>query len=268
MYQPLYVAATGMSAFEEEMIDISNNLANAKTVAFKKGRTELESLFSIQKSFPQLLAESLARREAGTQPPVGIEFGTGVRIAATPKDFGQGTVEVTNNQFDLAIQGEGFLQFRMPDGTTAFGRAGNLHVDNEGNLVDPNGHLLEPPVVLPSGTTSVTVKQDGTVFASVNNQLAQGEIGRLRLTRFTNPAGLKSIGQNLYAATTASGEPIAGDPGTEGYGTIHQFSLETSNVDVITELTRMIMVQRVFDVITKAVQSYESMLASVEKMKQ
>ncbi len=195
------------------------------------------------------------------------EFGTGVQVAATPKDFTQGAIETTSNPLDIAIQGDGFIQVKMPDGSLAYTRAGNLHADNDGNLVDPNGHLVDPGIVFPQGTSAVTIRQDGTVLASTNNELAQNEIGQITITKFSNPAGLKSLGQNLYASTDASGDPIIGNPGDEGFGTIAQFSLESSNVDVISEMMRLVMVQRVFDTVTKAVSSYEAMLTSLERMK-
>jgi flagellar basal-body rod protein FlgG len=265
MFQPLYVAATGLSAMQDEILDITNNLANAKTVAFKKGRAEMESLFYIEKSFKDVLYEEMSGYET---PPVNVEYGTGVRVASTPRDFTQGTIEVTNNPLDVAIKGEGFFQFTMPDGTAAYGRAGNLHMDNDGNLVDPNGHKLEPEIVLPEGTTSVSIRQDGAVLVAVNNESDFSEIGQISLARFTNPAGLKGAGQNLYVATESSGEPSIGIAGEDGFGTINQFALEQSNVDVISEMMRMVTVQRVFDTVTKAVQSYEGMLASLERMKQ
>lgn len=265
MFQPLYVAATGLSALQDEILDITNNLANAKTVAFKKGRAEMESLFYVEKSFKDVLYEAVSGTEV---PPVNVEYGTGVRIASTPKDFAQGSIEITNNPLDLAIQGEGFFQLKMPDGSMAYSRAGNFHIDNEGNLVDPNGRILEPSLVLPEGTTSVAVRQDGTVLVGVNNETSLSEIGQISLARFTNPAGFKSIGQNLYQATDASGQPTIGVPNQEGFGSINQYSLEQSNVEVISEMMRMVMVQRVFDTVTKAVQSYEGMLTALERMKQ
>ena len=266
MFQPLYIAATGLNAFEDQMIDITNNLANARTVAFKRGRTEMESLFYLEKTFQRRLAEEMERAEL--KPYAPIEFGTGVRIAATPKDFSQGTIEVTNNPLDLAIQGEGFFQFRLPDGTIAYGRAGNLHVDNEGNLVDPNGRMIEPGIVIPERTTNITIRQDGTVLVNIDNELEQIEIGQITLVRFTNQGGLRAIGQNLFTATPSSGEPIIGIANEEGFGYIQQYALETSNVDVISEMMRMVMVQRVFDTVSKAVQAYDGMLATLERIKQ
>ena len=264
MFQPLYVAATGLNAFQDEILNITNNLSNAKTVAYKKGRTDMESLFFVEKSFSDQLDQAMSQDDLTRVTP---EFGTGVRVAATPKDFSQGAIETTSNSLDIAIQGEGFFQFKMPDGSFAYSRAGNLHADNEGNLVDPNGHILEPSVILPQGTTAITIRQDGTVFVAVNNELTQTEIGQLNLVKFQNPAGLKSLGQNLFASTSASGDPVISNPGTEGFGVVNQFALESSNVDVISEMMRMVLVQRVFDTITKAVSSYEGMLTKLENMK-
>ena len=264
MFQPLYVAATGLSALQDEILNITNNLANAKTVAFKKSKAEMESLFFVEKSFKDVLYEATSGSDV---PPVNVEFGTGVRVASTPKDFSQGSIEITNNPLDIAIQGDGFFQLKMPDGSLAYSRAGNFHLDNDGNLVDPNGRLLDPGLVFPQGTTSIVVRSDGTVLAAVNNSNSPNEIGQLTLTRFSNPAGLKSIGQNLYQAGDASGLPSIGTPTQDGFGSVNQFSLEQSNVEVISEMMRMVMTQRVFDTVTKAVQSYEGMLTALERMK-
>lgn len=266
MFEPLYVASSGMNVFQDEMVDITNNLANARTVGFKKGRTEKESMFTIEKTFQQELRDQMISQ--GVTPAFGAaEYGTGVRIVATPKDFSQGTIETTNNPFDIAIQGDGFFQFKMSDGTFAYGRAGNLHVDNEGNLVDPNGRKLDPSITVPEGTTSVTIRQDGVVMASVNNSVELQDMGQINLAKFMNPSGLKTIGQNLYTQTTASGDALLGTPNQEGYGYVAQYSLENSNVDIISEMMRMVMIQRVFDTVSKAVQSYDGMLAAVERMK-
>jgi len=266
MFQPLYIAATGLNSFEDEMVNITNNLANAKTVGFKRGRTEMESLFYLEKTFHKRLSDEMEKLEE--RPYAPIEFGTGVRIAATTKDFSQGTKEITNNPFDLSIQGDGFFQVRLPDGTIAFSRAGNFHVDNEGNMVDPNGRFLEPGILIPDRTTAVSIRQDGTVLVNIDNEIEQIEIGQITLGRFANSNGLRAIGQNLYVATPASGEPVIGIPNEEGFGYINQYSLESSNVDVITEMMKMVMVQRVFDTVSKAVQTYDGMLAALERIKQ
>lgn len=265
MFQPLYVAATGLSTFEDEMADITNNLANAKTIGFKSGRIEKESLFYVQKSFNSHLKNEMDKQDEISDNV--IEFGSGVRIVSTPKDFSQGTLEITNKPLDVAIQGDGFFQFRLANGKPAYGRSGNFHADNDGNIVDPNGRFLDPPLNLPSNTTSILIRQDGTVFASINNSSELTEIGQMTLAKFSNPAGLKSLGQNLYEQTTASGEAFVGNPGEDGFGLVTQSSIEQSNVDVVSEMMRMIMSQRVFDTVTKAVSTYEGMLAAVEKMK-
>jgi len=266
MFQPLYVAATGLEALQDEMSDITNNLSNAKTVAFKKGRVDMESLSYLQKSFDQELENAMAKGEV-VNPQGPIQFGTGVNVAATSKDFKQGSIDTSSNPLDLAIYGDGFFAFKMPDGTTAYSRAGNLHMDNEGNLVDPNGHLLEPSIKMPDGTVGITISPDGTVTAvdATNNQ---SEVGQITLSRFSNPQGLKAVGQNLYQANAASGEAQIGVANESGYGSVNQYALEASNVDVISEMMRMVMVQRIFDTVSKAVSSYESMLSSLNNMKQ
>ncbi|OGC05127.1 hypothetical protein A2276_04200 [candidate division WOR-1 bacterium RIFOXYA12_FULL_43_27] len=263
MFQPLYVAATGLSAYEDEMLEITNNLSNSQTIGFKKSRTEMESLTYVPKSFKDILDEQMT-----DVPEVIPEFGTGVKVSATRSDFTQGKITTTSNPLDIAIQGEGFLVFKMPDGTVAYGRAGNLHADNEGNLVDPNGHILEPGLTLPEGTTSVIIQQDGTIFAQINNTTSQTQVGQITLAKFNNSAGLKSLGQNLYAETEASGSAITGYAADIGFGTITQYAQEESNVDVIAEMMRMVMVQRIFEAITKAVSSYENIITNVERMKQ
>ena len=201
MFEPLYVAATGMNVFEDEMVDITNNLANARTVGFKKGRTEKESLFTIERTFQSELRDQMLRQ--GITPPYGpIEYGTGVRVVATPKDFSQGSIEITNSPLDIAVQGDGFFQFKMPDGSISYGRAGNLHLDNEGVLVDPNGYRLEPGIVVPQGTTKLIIRQDGTVLANVNNSVDSEEIGQINLARFTNPAAAVGKGHKLCQLMT------------------------------------------------------------------
>ncbi len=255
MFKQFRVAATGMSAMEKDLITITDNVSNVKTTAFKKARVEFENLF------PEILNEALADTEA-TKNTQRLEFGSGVRVVGTPRDFSSGTIEVTNNPLDIAIQGEGFLQLRQQDGSIAYTRAGNLHKDNEGRVTDVNGNFLEPAITLPQDTTGVIITTDGTVLVQENNQTTQRQIGQLSLVRFINPAGLTSEGGNLYKGTVSSGEPIEGIPGENGFGGIAQFSLESSNVDVVQEMMRMIMTQRAFDVISKAIQSGEGMLNS------
>ena len=267
MFQPLYVAATGLESLQEEMTDITNNLANAKSVAFKQGRVDMESLTYIPRTFDQELQTAMSKGEL-VQPRTNVEFGTGVNVAATTKDFKQGTLDVTSNPLDLAVSGEGFFAVKLADGSMAYTRAGNFHLDNDGNLVDANGHLLDPSIQMPSGTTAVTVQQDGTVYAAINGSTELTQVGQISLVRFPNTQGLTAIGQNLFQATAASGDAQVGSANENGFGAITQYALEGSNVDVISEMMRMVMVQRIFDTVSKAVQSYESMLTALGNIKQ
>lgn len=256
MFQNFYVGATGMNALQESLLATTNNVSNSQTVGFKTSRVEFENLF------PMMLREAIARAETNSVEPAGIEFGSGVRTVATIKDFSQGTIEVTQNPLDLAIEGEGFFQMRMPDGTVAYTRAGNFHQDSLGNIVDPNGHVFDPPITLPDGVTNITINTDGRIYVQVNNEVNSREVGQVLLARFPNPAGLVSVGQNLYKESVASGEPIVGVAAEEGFGKIAQYSLESSNVDIIAELTNLIITQRAFEIVSKAIQSGEKMMSS------
>ena len=266
MFQPLFVAASGLETFEHEISDITNNLSNARTIGFKKGRLERESLFYTEKSFSQHLTQAMDRSGGGAGL-AGTHLGGGVRVTGSVSDFSQGSVEVTNNVFDMAIQGEGFFQLRLPDGTLAYTRAGNFHIDNDGNLVNPNGNFLDPSITFPSGTTSFQVRPDGVVFATIDGQATPQEAGQVTLARFPNSAGLVPIGKNLYQTTPASGEAIIGVASADGYGSISQFALEQSNVDVIQELMRMTLAQRLFEVVSRAVQAYDGMLQSLNQIR-
>jgi len=255
MFRQFYVAATGMEALEKDLITITDNVSNVKTTGFKKSRVEFETLF------PQILSSAVTDTDTDVEAE-GIEFGSGVRIVGTPKDFSNGTIEVTNNPLDVAVQGPGMLKFRMPDGSVAFSRAGNLHKDSRGRLTSADGHLLEPQITIPETATDVLITTDGIIYIQENNQPVQTAIGQVELVKFVNPSALSSIGSNMYIETPSSGQPADGIPGEEGFGQIAQFSLESSNVDIIQEMMRMVLTQRSFDVISKAIQSGEQMLNS------
>ena len=255
MLRQFYVGATGMSSFEKIMTNITNNVSNSKTVGYKSTRTELENLF------PQVLAKAVAKQE-GVSAPSDLELGTGVRIVSTPKDFRQGAISVTNNEFDIAINGEGFLTYTTANGEVAYGRAGNLSRDSQGSIVDPNGNILQPQISIPENTDKVRIASDGNVYVTLNQETQERSIGQIQLAKFMNAAGLESIGGNLYRQTTASGDPVTGIPGQDNFGTISQFSLESSNVDIIGEMMEMVITQRAFDIITKAIQAGEGMMKS------
>jgi len=251
--QQFYVGATGMDAFQKDLMNITNNVANAQTVGFKKSRVEFENLF------PQLLEEEIARIEKGSTKG-DVELGTGVRISSINKDFSMGSIEMTGKPLDLAIEGEGFFQFRLPDSSIAYSRAGNLQKDTEGNLMDPNGHLLEPPIRIPDYASSISIDNEGRVYVQDKSESNPVEIGQMMLAHFSNPTGLKSIGQNLFIQTATSGEPTIGVSGRDGFGNIAQGALEFSNVDIISEMMRMVITQRSFEIVSKLVQAGEGML--------
>lgn len=259
MIRQFFVGATGMTALERDMINITNNISNSKTIGYKSTRTDMESIF------PQVLDRAVQRLDEFNKPS-NIELGSGVKIVATPKDFSPGTISVTNNEFDLAINGNGFFVFRLPNDEIAYGRAGNLNLDNTGQLVDPNGNILDPGIIIPDGTNTVRVASDGMVFITFTGETEESFVGQIRLAKFINPAGLESIGNNLYKQTVASGEPRISDPGTDNLGTISQFAIESSNVDIIGSMMEMLITQRAFDVISKAIQSGENMLKSAAEI--
>ena len=228
MFRQLYVGATGMSALEKDMVTITNNVANSKTVGYKKSRVEMENIF------PQVLAEAVTNMDLGSSQPAGIELGSGVRVVGTPKDFSQGAIEVTDNELDIAVNGTGFFMFRTSNDEIAYSRAGNLNRDNYGNIVDPNGNLLEPGFVIPEETASVRIAADGTVSITLSGETSENEIGQITLASFPNPSGLESIGNNLYTQTIASGDPLIGEANSDHYGAVSQYALESSNVDIIS----------------------------------
>lgn len=253
MLRQFYVGSTGMSALEKDMVTITNNVSNSKTVGYKSTRTDMENIF------PLVLDKAIQRRD-GVTTPSDIELGSGVRVVATPKDFTQGAIAVTNNEFDIAINGQGLYMFRTLGGEMAYSRAGNLGMDSTGQLVDPNGNILEPGIVVPENTNTVRVSSDGFVFVTLDKETEERLIGRVELANFINPSGLESVGNNLYKETMSSGQPIIGYPGDQNFGTLAQYSLESSNVDIIGEMVEMVITQRAFDVVTKAIQAGENML--------
>ena len=197
---------------------------------------------------------------AGRKRKKYLEYGQGVRIVDVTKDFSTGTIEVTNQQLDVAIEGRGFLQFTLPDGTMGYSRAGNLHMDSEGNLLNPNGHPLEPQITVPSNTTEVIINEEGEIFAQTPSSSEPTEIGQIYVSRFPNPGGLKDIGQNLFKATASSGDPSMAIPGEDGVGKIKQRALEFSNVNIIEEMMNMLLCQRTFELVNSTIKAADQML--------
>jgi flagellar basal-body rod protein FlgG len=260
MIRALYTAASGMSAQQSNIDTVAHNLANVNTTGFKKSRMEFEDLVYQQMRAPG------AATSASTEAPVGLETGLGTKPVSTARDFSTGNLRSTSGPLDLAIEGRGFFQVSMPDGTTAYTRAGSLHLDAEGHIVTAEGYALQPEMTIPQNATSISISRAGVVTVTVAGQSAAQQVGTIELASFQNPAGLLALGGNLFQTTTASGEPTTGVPGTDGIGTITQGFLEESNVSVVEEMIAMILGQRAYEANSRVVKAADEMLAQVNNM--
>jgi flagellar basal-body rod protein FlgG len=254
MFSSLWVAKTGLDAQQTRMDVISNNLANANTTGYKSARASFQDLVY------QNLRQPGGQTTEQTQSPSGLMLGTGVRVVGSEKLFTQGNIEQTGNSLDVAVQGRGFLQVTMPDGTLAYTRDGSLHMDQNGQIVTANGFALDPALSVPANAQSITIGSDGTVSVSLPGQAATQQIGTVQLADFINPAGLQPNGDNLYLETASSGSPQIGQPGLNGLGTLEQGALESSNVNVVEQMVNMIETQRTYEMNSKAVSAADSML--------
>jgi flagellar basal-body rod protein FlgG len=254
MFSSLWVAKTGLDAQQTRMDVISNNLANANTTGFKSGRAAFQDLIY------QNLRQPGGQTTEQTQAPSGLMLGTGVRVVGSEKLFTQGNIEQTGNSLDVAIQGRGFLQVTMPDGSISYTRDGSLHLDQNGQIVTANGYAIDPAISIPANAQSITIGSDGTISASLPGQAATQQIGTVQLADFINPAGLQPNGDNLYLETASSGSPQIGQPGLNGLGTLQAGALESSNVNVVEQMVDMIQTQRTYEMNSKAVSAADSML--------
>jgi flagellar basal-body rod protein FlgG len=250
----LWAAKTGLDAQNTRMAIISNNLANINTTGFKAGRAAFQDLMY------QNIRQVGAQSTQNTQYSTGLTLGTGTRIVATEKDYSQGSVNQTNGALDLSVNGRGFFQITLPDGTISYTRDGTFSLDNQGNVVTASGFPLQPAINIPAGTQSVTVGADGTVTATSATNPNGTKIGQIQLADFINEEGLQPTGNNLVVESAASGAPQVGTAGSNGLGTIAQGSLETSNVNSVTELVSMIECQRSYEMNSKAISSTDEML--------
>ena len=261
MIRSLWTSATGMQAQELNIDVISNNLANVNTSGFKKSRAE----------FQDLLYENIrpagAASSQDTTVPTGIQLGHGTRPAAVQKMFTQGDFQNTKNELDWAIEGDGFFQIELPNGDTSYSRSGEFKLDADGRIVNPDGFPLLPELSIPTDTVSISVGMDGTVSIVQAGDPTPVEIGSVQLARFVNPAGLRSLGKNLYVPTEASGSEITGTPGETGLGTIAQGFLEMSNVSVVDEMVNMITAQRAYETNSKVIQAADDMLQLANNLK-
>lgn len=264
MMRSLWTAATGMNAQQFHIDTISNNLSNVNTIGFKKNRADFEDLIYQH----QVLAGTPAT--AVSEIPTGVNYGSGVRVAATQKLFEMGSLKETGNKFDMAITSEvGFFKILLPDGSFAYTRDGSFKIDSRKQVVTSNGYLLEPPITLPEDSINNTlaVSENGEVTIKIGDDIRPTQIGQIDLFRFVNPAGLQAVGHNLYKETLASGPEIQGTPGMEGMGPILQGFVEASNVKIVEEMVNMIVAQRAYESNSKSITTSDSMLGTAITMK-
>jgi flagellar basal-body rod protein FlgG len=252
--QSLWIAKTGLEAQQTRMSVVSQNLANINTTGYKRQRAMFEDLLY------QNVVQTGGLTSQQTESPTGLNIGTGVHVVATDRQFQQGNIVTTDNPFDLSIQGRGFFEILLPDGSQAYSRDGTFQLDADGQLVTSAGYTLQPAITIPADAQSVTIGVDGVVSAVLPGTPQPVQIGTVQLTDFVNPAGLQPRGQNLYVETVSSGPPQPGTPGLNGLGTIGQGSLETSNVNVVEELVAMIETQRAYEMNSRAVETSDQML--------
>ena len=250
----LWAAKTGLDAQNTRMAVISNNLANTNTTGFKAGRAAFQDLMY------QNIRQVGAQSTQNTQYTTGLTLGTGVRIVATEKDYTQGSANQTGNPLDIAISGRGFLQITQPDGTIAYTRDGSFTMDNQGNVVTSAGYPLQPAINIPIGTQSITIGTDGVVTVTSATNAKGTQVGQIQLADFINEEGLQPVGNNMLVESAASGSPQVGTAGTNGVGQIQQNTLETSNVNSVTELVSMIECQRSYEMNSKAISTTDQML--------
>jgi flagellar basal-body rod protein FlgG len=254
MHPALYISKTGLSAQDTALTTISNNLANVSTVGFKRDSAVFQDLMY------QVKREPGGLNSQDSQLPSGLQLGSGVRVEGTTKQFTQGSMEVTEQALDLAVEGRGFFQILLPDGTTSYTRDGQFQVNSDGQVVTNTGNPLEPAITVPDNAANVTVGEDGIVSVTVSGQTAAQQVGQINTVDFINPQGLKAIGNNLFRETEASGNPQTGTPGLSGFGSIKQGMLELSNVEVVEELVSMITTQRAYEMNSKVVSTADQML--------
>lgn len=257
MIPALWICKTGLDGQQTNISVTSNNLANASTVGYKKSRAIFEDLLY------QKVNQPGGRSTADAFLPEGLMLGAGSRVVATQKNFTQGDVETTDNTLDVMIQGAGFFEIELPDGTTAYTRNGQFTRNDEGTLVTSEGYQLLPGITIPEDATGITISTDGQVSVQTAGQNAAQDIGQITVSNFINPAGLEPIGNNLYVETSASGAPIQGIAGENGLGTIRQGQLETSNVQVTEELVNLIQAQRVYEMNSKVLTTVDEMMGTL-----
>ncbi|RYF05968.1 MAG: flagellar basal-body rod protein FlgG [Comamonadaceae bacterium] len=260
MINSLWIAKTGMSAQQTQLDVISHNLANVSTTGFKRNNAVFEDLIY------QNLRQVGSQTTEENQLPTGLHLGLGVRTVATARNFTQGSLQQSNGNLDVAINGNGFFEVTMPDGTTAYTRDGSFQLDSQGRIVTSSGLPVANGITVPPNAKSISIGEDGTVSVTVPGNTAPQQLGTLAMASFINSPGLEPVGQNLFRESAASGQPQQGTPGTNGLGIMRQGFLETSNVNVVEELVTMIQTQRAYEMNSKAIQTSDQMLAKLAQL--
>lgn len=261
MLRALHTAALGMAAQQTGVDNIANNLANANTTGYKQSRVVFQDLLY------QTMQAPGQGEASGVQPVASLQIGQGAAVIATVRNFTQGSLAETGNSLDIAVNGSGFFQIRRPDGTVSYTRDGTFSLNADGNIVTETGLSLEPDIAIPPDAVEVHIGQDGLVSVKTQGSPDYTQVGQLELARFSNPAGLKPIGGNLYESTEASGEPLIGTPGQDGIGMVRQGFLESANVDVVQEMVNLITAQRAYEINSKMVTTSEDMLQIANNLK-
>lgn len=254
------IAATGMQAQQTQIDVISHNLANMSTTGYKRHRAEFQDLI-----YQDLRRVGTNTSDIGTLVPTGVQIGLGVKVAAVSRAHEQGTLQNTENPLDVAIQGRGFFRIELPTGEFAYTRDGQFQLSAQGEIVTKDGFIVSPNIVVPQDAISVSISREGQVQAIIDGQIQPADLGQFDFVTFVNPAGLNAIGDNMYLATEASGDEIAGFPGQEGFGTLLQGFLETSNVNPISEVTNMIVAQRAYEMNSKVISASDEMLRNLNQ---
>ena len=257
----LYAAATGMAAQELNVQVISNNIANLRTTGYKRQQPHFQDLL-----YQNLRRSGSSTSDQNTILPAGLALGSGVKTVSTARVMSQGTMTMTEKDYDVAIRGEGFFRVRMPDGRTAYTRDGSFDLDAQGQMVTRDGYLLDPGITVPNTATAVTIGATGAVQATIPGQTAPQARGQFQMARFVNKVGLESIGDNLFVETAASGPAVTGLPGSEGFGNLQQSYLEEANVNAVTEISSLIAAQRAYEMNSKVVTAADQMLSTTSQM--
>jgi flagellar basal-body rod protein FlgG len=260
MIKALYTAASGMGAQQKNLDNIASNMANANTTGFKRSRIEFQDLIY------QTL-KTTAPTEQGTNTPVDLQIGGGTKAVASVKNFEVGSPQETGNPLDIMINGDGFFQVVVPDGTIAYTRDGSWKLSADGEIVNTDGLVMEPPLTIPTDAIGIQINSQGRVMVTTASETDPSEIGQIEIARFVNPAGLSNLGGNLYRQTVASGDPIVSTPGLDGNGTLEQGFLEASNVDIVNEMVSLITAQRSYELNSKSVRTADEMISTATQLK-